>query len=253
VNESRSVVAVGALGAGEEAERRRATVAAAPKARSELVLIGRPRGNRSGRDYPRGVIRAFVAVPVEDLVVRRRLAGARSLIPPLLGLRWIPESQLHFTLKFLGEIEEERVAEAKAATAAAAIAATGRPGISGPFRFALEGLGAFPPRGPARVLWAGCGEGAEALTALGAAVEEAFTAAGFPREERPFSPHLTLARVKEPEAGRRLARVLPTVPAEPFGLVNASSLVLYQSELTPRGAEHAELLRVAIESRAASQ
>lgn len=203
------------------------------------------------------MIRAFVAVPVEDPVVRRRLVGARSLVPPLHGLRWIPESQLHFTVKFLGEIEDDRVEAAKAATwAAAAVAsrtATPGAGTAIPSRVALEGLGAFPPRGPARVLWAGCGEGAEALTAIGAVVEEAFAAEGFPREERPFSPHLTLARVRDPEAGRRLARVLPTVPAEPFGVIRVTALVLFQSDLTPRGAEYAELLRVAIESPAASQ
>jgi RNA 2',3'-cyclic 3'-phosphodiesterase len=205
------------------------------------------------------VIRVFVAVPVEDPVVKRRLAGARSLVPPLPGLRWVPEPQLHFTLKFLGEIEDSRVEAAKAAPLAAAAAAATAGGEArgarpaGEFRLALEGLGAFPPQGPARILWAGCGEGAEVLTAVGGAVEEAFVAEGFPREERPFSPHLTLARVKEPEAGRRLARVLPTIPLEPFGVVAVSCLVLYRSELTPRGAEHAELLRVAIESPAAPQ
>jgi 2'-5' RNA ligase len=103
------------------------------------------------------------------------------------------------------------------------------------------------------VLWAGCGEGADALSALASAVEEAFTAAGFSREERPFSPHLTLARVRDPDTGRRLARALASVPPEPFGVVNVSSLVLFRSELTPRGAEHSELLRVAIESPAAPQ
>ena len=177
-------------------------------------------------------------------------------------MRWIPESQLHFTLKFLGEIEEERVTAAMAATAAAAVVAAASVAVkalergmrpAGGFRLALEGLGAFPPRGPARVLWAGCGEGAEALTAVGAAVEEAFVAEGFPREERPFSPHLTLARVKDPDAGRRLSRALASLPAEPFGAVSVSCLVLYQSERTPRGAEYAELLRVAIESPAALQ
>jgi 2'-5' RNA ligase len=201
-------------------------------------------------DYSRGVIRAFVAVPIEDPVVRRRLEGARSLLPPLHGLRWVPPGQLHFTLKFLGEIEEERVADARACVAAAARPTAGRPG---PFRLSLEGLGAFPPRGPARVVWAGCREGTEALSALAAAVEEAFAAAGFPREERPFSPHLTLARVKEPEAGRRLTRALVSVPPEPFGVVPVSSLVLYRSELTPRGADYSELLRAALESTAAPQ
>ena len=191
------------------------------------------------------MIRAFVAVPVEDPVTRRRLAGARSLVPPVHGVRWTPEAQLHFTLKFLGEIEEERVADALRATRRAAAAA--------PFRVALEGLGAFPPRGPARILWAGCGEGAEELSRFARAVEDAFVAEGFPPEERPFSPHLTLARVREPEAGRRIARALPSVPVEPFGLVSVPSLVLYRSELTPRGAEYAELLRVALESPAAPQ
>lgn len=191
------------------------------------------------------MIRAFVAVPVEDPVTRRRLAGARSLVPRLHGVRWIPEGQLHFTLKFLGEIAEERVASARSATVRAA--------ASAPFRLALEGLGAFPPRGPARVLWAGCGEGAGALSRLADAVEAAFLAEGFPPEERPFSPHLTLARVKDPDAGRRISRALPSIPAEPFGVVAVSSLVLYRSELTPRGAEYDELLRVALEFPAAPQ
>lgn len=191
------------------------------------------------------MIRAFVAVPVEDAVTRRRLAGAKSLLPPLHGVRWVPEPQLHFTLKFLGDVFEDRLDAARAATRRAAAAA--------PFRLALEGLGAFPLRGPARVLWAGCGEGSEALSALEAAVEEAFVAEGFPREERPFSPHLTLARVRDPDAGRRLARLLGEVPAEPFGTLAVSSLVLYRSDLTPRGPDYTELVRAAIESAAAPQ
>jgi 2'-5' RNA ligase len=199
----------------------------------------------SGRSYPDGMVRAFVAVPVEDPVTRRRLAGARSLLPPVHGARWVPERQLHFTLKFLGEIPEGAVAAARDATARAA----GR----APFRLTLEGLGAFPPRGPARVLWAGCGAGSQELAGLAAAVERAFSEAGFPPEERPFSPHLTLARVRDPDAGRRVSRALASVPPEPFGSVAVASLVLFRSELHAGGAEHAELLRVALESPAAPQ
>ena len=195
-----------------------------------------------------------MAVPVEDPVVRRRLAGAESLLPPVRGVRWVPQAQLHFTMKFLGEIAEESVAGAKAALARAA-GASGSPGKTIPraFRLELEGLGAFPPHGPARVVWAGCGPGAEELEALASVVEEAFAAEGFPPESRPFSPHLTLARVRDPVAGRKLARALASAPGEPFGSVAVSSLVLFRSELTPRGAEHAELLRVALESPAAPQ
>jgi 2'-5' RNA ligase len=154
-------------------------------------------------------------------------------------------------MKFLGEIAEESIAGAKTALARAARP----PGPTPPraFRLELEGLGAFPPRGPARVVWAGCGAGAGALEALASAVEEAFVAEGFPKEARPFSPHLTLARVRDPVGGRKLARALASVPAEPFGSVAVSSLVLFRSELTGRGAEYAELERVALESPAAPQ
>lgn len=193
------------------------------------------------------MIRAFVAVPVEDAVVRRRLAGARSLVPELRGVRWVAEGHLHFTLRFLGDLDDERVDAAKAATSSAARGGTG------PFRLDLEGLGSFPPRGPVRVLWAGCGPGADALAALAEAVAARFSAAGFPPEERPFSPHLTLARVKDPDSGRRLARALPSVPPEPFGTVAVASLVLFRSDFSPAGPQYSELLRVALESDAAPQ
>ncbi len=192
------------------------------------------------------MVRAFVAVPVEEAVVKRRLLVAQSLLPELQGLRWTPAHQLHFTLNFLGEIEESRVPAAKRATAAAACGARA-------FALALEGLGAFPPRGAARVLWAGCGDGAGELVRLAAAVESAFVAEGFAPEARAFSAHLTLARVKDPDAGRRLERALPEVPPEPFGAVTVSSLVLFRSELTPRGADHEAIVRVALESPAAPQ
>ena len=117
----------------------------------------------------------------------------------------------------------------------------------------LDIIPAFPPHGAARVLWAACGEGATALAQLAARVEEAFAAAGFSREERPFSPHLTLARVRDPDAGRRLARALPAVPSEPFGTLAVASIVLYRSDLGPRGADHTELLRAELESGAAPQ
>lgn len=186
------------------------------------------------------MIRAFVAVPLEDAVVRRRLAGARSLLPPLRGVRWVPETHLHFTVRFLGDVDGERLADLRAAVAEAA-----RGG--GPFRLSLAGLGAFPPRGPARVLWAGCGEGGDALSTLASTVEEAFSRLGFPPEARPFSPHLTLARVKDVEAGRRLARALPTLPPEPFGDVDVSALVLFRSDLSPRGPDYTELFRAELQ------
>jgi len=179
-------------------------------------------------------VRLFVALPVEDPALADGLAGvARDLAPA--GARGIPRHQLHFTLKFLGEVEEARLGPAREATRAAA----------GPaFRLELAGLGTFPPRGPARVVWAGCGSGADPLVDLAARVEASFAAAGFPPEPRPFSPHLTIARVKDPVAGSRVARAVAARSLESFGTLEAREVVLFQSVLSPSGPAYTPLLRV---------
>lgn len=160
----------------------------------------------------------------------------RDLAPS--GARAIPGPQLHFTLKFLGDVEERRLGAARSALAAGA-------GVD-PFQVDLEGLGVFPPRGPARVVWAGCGAGAGQLTALAARVEAAFVAAGFPPEPRPFSPHLTLARVKDPAAGGRVARAVRGLPPRRFGTLEARDVVLYQSVLSPSGPAYTPLARASL-------
>ena len=117
-------------------------------------------------------------------------------------MKWVAPHQLHFTLKFLGGLEPLRLGAAGQALRDAA-------GRAAAFELALAGLGVFPPAGAARVFWAGCAGGRSELEALAARVEEAFATEGFPPEPHPFAPHLTLARVKEPPAGRLLARSLP--------------------------------------------
>ena len=147
--------------------------------------------------------------------------------------------QFHFTLKFLGETPEERLPAAREAAERAAAGAA-------PFDLALEGLGAFPDAGPPRVVWAGCGEGREALAALARAVEEAFGEAGFPREPRPFSPHLTVGRVKDPRKvpGRSFRDALARESGRGFGIVPARELVLFRSDLSPAGPTYYPLVRV---------
>jgi 2'-5' RNA ligase len=93
-------------------------------------------------------------------------------------------------------------------------------------------------------VWAGCGEGAEALVEVAGNVEKALVDAGFPAETRPFSAHLTLGRVKDPAAGREVARRVQALPGESYGRVLVDQVVLFSSVLSPSGPAYTPLQRV---------
>lgn len=149
-------------------------------------------------------------------------------------VRWVPSHQFHFTLKFFGDIEES--AAQRAADLLGGVAAQTQP-----FLLEVAGLGAFPAPGRPSVLWCGVGQGKEPLVALAARVEEAMAQAGFPREQRPFKPHLTLGRVREgapvPPA---VVEALQQTPSS-YGAWRVERLVLMRSELLPAGPRYTEL------------
>ncbi|KAA0254661.1 MAG: RNA 2',3'-cyclic phosphodiesterase [Acidobacteria bacterium] len=173
-------------------------------------------------------VRAFAAVAVHEPPVVAALRAATTSLGDVRGVKWVRPDQLHFTLKFLGEVPADRVPAARRALGAA---------VSGLWAFDLflSGLGAFPPGGPPRVVWAGCGEGREALEALAARVDAEMAAEGFPAESRPFAAHLTLGRVKDPRAARGLRERLAARDAGAFGRVRVAEVVLFRSRLSPAG------------------
>jgi 2'-5' RNA ligase len=181
-------------------------------------------------------LRAFLAVDVEGEEMVARLRALLSRLREIRGLRAVPLHQLHFTLKFFEDLPDAELAAAKAAAARAAAA-------SSSFSLSLSGLGTFPPQRPPRVLWVGCGGGSDALVSLASAVEREFAVEGFAPEARPFSPHLTLARVKDPRAARDAADFVSANASFDGGMVEVKELVLYQSVLGPSGAAHTPLGR----------
>jgi 2'-5' RNA ligase len=181
-------------------------------------------------------VRAFLAVPVGGEGTLPRLGEWRGRLEGIRGLRPVPSHQLHFTLKFFEELPADRLAAAREAAAHAAASAA-------PFPLTLDGLGLFPSHGPARVLWVGCGDGAEALSALAGAAEREFARAGFPPEPRPFSPHLTLARARDRKAGRAAAEFAAANAGFGGGRLDVKELVLYGSVLGSSGATHTPLAR----------
>lgn len=181
--------------------------------------------------------RAFVAVvPPSDVfdAIGRAVDPLRSRKP---DVRWALRGQWHFTLQFLGRVADDDtlVAALRAVTAGAA-----------PFEVELEGAGAYPSAARAKILWIGVGAGANELTELAASVASVSEGLGHAVEHRPYTPHLTVARVPRPH---RLDVVVADL-AE--GLRDArwtvDALVLVESDTRPGGAVHTERHRLPLGS-----
>ena len=185
--------------------------------------------------------RIFVAVPLDEnlrdaiLDLQRHLEGAGAVA------RWTRREQLHFTLRFLGEISLAQVARVKVAAREAA-------GRIGPFTVTLQGLGAFPSLHRPQVVWAGVEEGKEPLQALAGRLQEALARQRFPDEPRPFRPHLTLARVKSTRNWGELVRALSAFKDEGIGTQQIDTLVVFESHLTPKGPQYTPLEEVRLAS-----
>jgi 2'-5' RNA ligase len=179
------------------------------------------------------VLRAFLAVDVGEAARRALAAAAERLAREVRGreVRWARPESYHLTLRFLGEIEEERVAPLVRSVAAAVAALAS-------FELALAAVEPFPSaRGP-QVIAATVAPEAP-LAALARAVEAAVVRAGFPAEPRPYRPHLTLGRVRD-RAHPAVAAAGALEPA-PFAV---REVVLYRSELLPEGALHTPVERM---------
>lgn len=176
-----------------------------------------------------GGIRCFVAL-VLPAELREAVAGhfAREG-RRISGVRWVAPGNLHLTLQFLGEVEEERITAIRQALDTAAAG-------HGAFRLGLRGAGAFPAPARPRVLWVGVGEGAAAASALAGSIACALAPLGFVPEARTFVPHLTVGRVGSPPRDRgALPRLLDAVRDREWGECLIPAAHLLRSELFPAG------------------
>jgi len=177
-------------------------------------------------------VRLFVALDIpED--VRAAIAALTAKLKSVCGsARWARIEGAHVTLKFIGEVPQENVEPIK--TALQAVPFPAAPKII------FRGVGFFPDARRPRVLWAGIEAGPE-LRSLAASVETALEPLGFPREQREFSPHLTLARFDSTEKLAGLRAAIAAVGPPDFGQAIANEFYLYQSVLKRGGAEYTRL------------
>jgi len=183
-------------------------------------------------------LRLFVALEPPG-PLRRQLAALAAELRRQAGhaaerLRWVEPANLHLTVQFLGNVPEERLAAVQEAVAAAAAGAR-------PLLLAVRGAGAFPSARRARVVWAGLHGELAPLTGLAQTLAASLAPLGFPPEERPFSPHLTLARARDGAPG--LAGALAAQRDAELGSWRAGELVLFCPHLAPDGPRYEPILR----------
>ncbi len=190
------------------------------------------RDPRAGQERCRIFIAVLLAPALVDAAAR-----ARTLLGPAAErLRWVAPGNLHLTLRFLGGITEAQLARAiEAAREAAAPAA--------PFEITLAGMGAFPSARAPRVVWIGVQEGSDRLAALAASLEAALRRRKFPAADRPFRPHLTVARARAGGRPPDLSGVLPGAEGCVVGSQGVDALSVMESTLRPRGPIYREVAR----------
>jgi RNA 2',3'-cyclic 3'-phosphodiesterase len=175
-------------------------------------------------------LRTFVAVRIPAPVALRPVL--RELSEMGRAVKAVSADHLHVTLKFLGETDADLVPEIGSIMSAAA-AAQKRCELS------LAGLGVFPHAQRPNVVWAGI-EGGQTLQALAAELESELEPLGYAREDRPFVPHLTLARIKA-KPPQSLHDLLKRHQKTQFGTASIASVEFFRSDLGPDGPKYTEL------------
>ena len=155
-----------------------------------------------------------------------------SRLRTLANLKWSPAYNLHITTKFIGEWPQERLEELTAKLGT--VPARDRLDIQ------VRGLGWFPNPHHPRVFWAGV-DGGLPIAELARATDLACVELGIPAETRPFSPHLTLARIKDPVPLRGLQQAIAELDSVDFGSFTAPSYILYLSKPGPAGSIYTPL------------
>ncbi|HSR30067.1 MAG TPA: RNA 2',3'-cyclic phosphodiesterase [Anaerolineae bacterium] len=184
-------------------------------------------------------LRTFIAIELDDELrdnLGRLQARLRERVSPG-SVRWVRPDGIHLTLKFLGDTPLAKVEEVQAALAQAAADV-------GPFAFTVAGVGCFPNARSPRVVWVGLQELSGALVRLRDAVETQVAPLGFPTENRPFRPHLTIGRVQRRASKSEVREIGEVVTTSSIGTVDEMTVTVVsyiKSDLKPSGAVYTTL------------
>lgn len=185
------------------------------------------------------MIRTFICIELSD-ALRKEIAGyIDSLRDTGQGVKWIEPENLHITLKFLGDVSEDRVE-----TVVQAVKLTAKD--FNPFAMGFSGIGAFPSMKKPNVLWIGVTHGEQELSALASRIDANLSREGFPREKREFRPHLTIGRIKVPKNIDKLHTAISGMKNVDFGEMKVETITVMESRLYRSGPVYCPLEKVCL-------
>lgn len=182
-------------------------------------------------------MRIFIAIELSESI-RNALAQIQSHLKYAgADVKWVEKDNIHLTLKFLGEVTEEKIEKIKSALDQIA-------SKTKPFEISLKDIGAFPKIDYPRVIWVGLDKSANESKILAENIDEALSKIGFQKESRPFAAHLTIGRVRSPKNKDALKEKILSAANSQLPITNSqliSSIILFQSTLTPKGSIYTKL------------
>ncbi|MFZ0959721.1 MAG: RNA 2',3'-cyclic phosphodiesterase [Terriglobia bacterium] len=179
-------------------------------------------------------MRAFIAIDLPESLRAALGEAQQAFRNACRDARWTRPEGIHLTLKFLGEISDAQTKQV--------VEALAQIDPIEPFSVEVQGFGFFPHAHRPRVFWAGVAA-PPALAELAAQVESHMEKVGFAREDRAFSPHLTLARFQVPRPQPELEAAVAARAANSLGKFDAMEFFLFESKLLPQGAQYRRVMR----------
>jgi len=179
-------------------------------------------------------MRTFIAIELSDPVREALMQAQSHLRYAGADVKWVEKQNIHLTLKFLGDISDE-----KAAQVCAALDAIGRTTKS--FELTIKDIGTFPSIDFPKIIWVGLDKGATESTALAGQIEAAMAILGFQEETRPFAAHLTIGRVRSGKNKEVLKEKVGSYQLAAINPQRVQSIILFKSTLTPSGPIYSKL------------
>ena len=181
--------------------------------------------------------RTFIAVDIGDETRKSAVALQQRLARAVAGVKWTEAEGMHITLLFLGEVDDRELVDVFRAVKSAA-------GREPPFAVQVSGVGAFPTQRRPKVLWAGITEGSAELRRVFGGIEASLMERGiYRKEERAYTPHLTLGRISGEAEGETLAAEIPKLADWNGGNSMVNEVLVYSSNMRREGPEYVVLGR----------
>lgn len=194
-------------------------------------------GSESQRNLRSSIsIRTFICIEVPNSIKERIDKLQHTLRQQDAKISWVKSSNIHLTLRFLGDVSTLRIPTVGAAVERAA-------GRSRPVEIEVGTTGCFPSAKRPRVFWVGLTAIPESLVSLHAMIEEELAREGFPPEDRRYSPHLTIGRVRSPQNASRVAEDLIATGFERESF-QANEVIVMRSDMNPAGSIYSPLFHV---------